>query len=61
MPDRETVIRQIERMKEDAYVSAVFGDAIDDALAMIDTQHKLIIELQNLISIGTKMMNGDGA
>ena len=33
----------------------------DDAIAMIDTQHKLILELQNLISIGTKMMNGDEA
>ena len=32
-----------------------------DALAMIDTQYKLILELQNLISIGTKMMNGDEA
>jgi len=30
-----------------------------DAIAMIDTQYKLILELQNLISIGTKMMNGD--
>ena len=29
-----------------------------DALALIDTQYKLILELQNLISIGTKMMNG---
>ncbi len=28
-----------------------------DALALIDTQYKLILELQNLISIGTKMMN----
>ena len=32
-----------------------------DALALINTQYKLILELQNLISIGTKMMNGDEA
>ena len=32
--------------------------AMKDALAMIDTQYKLILELQNLISAGTKMMNG---
>jgi len=32
-----------------------------DAIAMIDTQYKLIRELQNLISIGTKMMNGGEA
>ena len=32
-----------------------------DALSLIDTQYKLILELQNLISIGTKMMNGDEA
>ena len=29
-----------------------------DALTLINTQHKLILELQNLISIGTKMLNG---
>lgn len=29
-----------------------------DAIKLIDTQYKLILELQNLISIGTKMMNG---
>ena len=32
-----------------------------DAIALIDTQYKLILELQNLISIGTKMTNGDEA
>lgn len=32
-----------------------------DALALINTQYKLILELQNLISIGTKMMNGGEA
>ena len=30
----------------------------DDALALINTQYKLILELQNLISAGTEMMNG---
>ena len=29
-----------------------------DALALIDAQYKLILELQNLINTGTKMMNG---
>lgn len=33
----------------------------DDARATIDAQYKLILELQNLISIGTKMMDGDKA
>ena len=34
-----------------------FLRTIDDALALIDTQYKLILELQNLISIGTKICN----
>ena len=38
MPDREKVIRRLERMNEDAYVSAVFSDAIDDALALLKEQ-----------------------
>ena len=36
-------------------------DMVTDALKLIDTQYKLILELQNLISIGTKMMNGGEA
>ena len=32
-----------------------------DAIAMIDAQYKLILELQNLIRAGTEMMNGGEA
>lgn len=69
--NREKVIYDIERCTchvPDAcrdcshYTGTVgFGcmeDLMKDAIAIIDTQYKLILELQNLISIGTKMMNG---
>lgn len=69
MTDREKVVREIEDALSDNLSKAgyIYGLSLDglkdkaltDALALIDTQYKLIIELQNLISIGTKMMNGD--
>ena len=36
MHDRGNIIRRLERIKEDAYVSAVFSDVIDDALALLE-------------------------
>lgn len=66
--DREKVIKELHdarRYLEDKEWSdrgaSPHIDAINDALELIDTQYKLILELQNLISIGTKMMNGDEA
>ena len=61
MPDREKVISKLKVVYE--YLrhfenTAKMGEWVADALALIDTQYKLILELQNLISIGTKMMNG---
>ena len=74
MPDREKVIKGLEICKErnyccpecpyydrDAEMGCHSNELMADALALIDTQYKLIRELQNLISIGTKMMNGDEA
>ena len=59
--DREKVISNLQGVYE--YLrhfenTAKMGEWVADALAMIDAQYKLILELQNLISIGTKMMNG---
>lgn len=61
--DREKVIEGLEKVW-DAFnhmEHELYADYVFDALALIDTQYKLILELQNLISIGTKMMNGDEA
>jgi len=68
MPDREKVIVEIEdalsgNLAKAGHVyklslNGLKDKALKDALALIDTQYKLILELQNLISIGTKMMNG---
>lgn len=73
--DREKVIKELtcciyseeecECPEDCPYVdddmSECQANVMRDALALIDTQYKLILELQNLISIGTKMMNGDEA
>ena len=74
MPDRETVITHLQiihtwaafaRERDLQFFTAKHLEDIaqwaDDARATIDTQYKLILELQNLISIGTKMTNGDEA
>ena len=69
MLDRENVIEGIEAIREffgfglpsQSPVFEAYQNILTDALALIDTQYKLILELQNLISIGTKMMNGDKA
>ena len=74
MPDREKVIKGLELCKQDAKLCFSETECpyqcefprcclklMTDALALIDTQYKLILELQHLISIGTKMMNGDEA
>ena len=67
MPDREKVIKALNMHFRKtcnngdcpyATVGDCEGKLLFDALALIDAQHKLILELQNLISIGTKMMNG---
>lgn len=67
MPNREKVIKGLENCKAggscdncgyDIQSSKCIFLLHADALALIDTQYKLIRELQNLISIGTKMMNG---
>ena len=76
MPDREKIINGLEFTKamitfnpstgEDIEpenlneVNKITYDACVGAIAMIDTQYKLIRELQNLISIGTKMMKEAG-
>ena len=63
MIDIEKVIKGLQNLR-DAIATDFIHEAdqavgtIDDAIALIDTQYKLILELQNLISIGTKMMNG---
>ena len=54
MPDREKVIKGLQELRG----SQETMELISDAIVLIDTQYKLILELQNLISIGTKMMNG---
>ena len=51
MPD---IIRRLERMKEDAYVSAVFSDVIDDALALLKEQDDLGTELTNAMELVRK-------
>ena len=74
MLDREKVIKGLELCKQDAKLCFSETECpyqcefqrcclklMTDALALIDTQYKLILELQNLISIGTKIMNGDEA
>jgi len=70
MPDREKVINcltDIEQImvcrqeicpREELQYWIELQEGVSDALALIYTQYKLILELQNLISIGTKMMNG---
>ena len=61
--DREKVIAGLtmlaDRTNDDTCEGLKCCKIAEDALALIDTQYKLILELQNLISIGTKMMNGD--
>lgn len=63
MPDKEKVICQLEKMRDyhRSVGNNITADIANDALELIDTQYKLILELQNLISIGTKMMNGGEA
>ena len=69
--DKETVITHLQiihtwasfaRERDLQFFTAKHLDDIaqwaDDAIALIDAQYKLILELQNLISIGAKMMNG---
>lgn len=72
MIDRETVIKCLEACTGDTDDCAGhtcpywdFNGDIScrtqmelDALALINTQYKLILELQNLIYVGTRMMNG---
>ena len=62
MTDRELLLERLERLA--IVLDEIMprcAELVRDAIALINTQYKLILELQNLISIGTKMMNGDEA
>lgn len=56
MPDRENIIRRLERMKEDAYVSAVFRDVIDDALAMLKEQEEKLAMMRMIYGTDAKVV-----
>ena len=68
MADREKVIDGLEHCSKgpigcqtNCPYQRDFGcraQLTSDALELIDTQYKLIRELQNLISAGTKMLKG---
>ena len=58
--DREKVVEGLKKVWNafDAMEHELYADYVFDALELIDTQYKLIRELQNLISAGTKMLKG---